>query len=148
MQYVHPASPAISPLAALAEVLRADADVNFGILQADNGGILFIRRAGPNPEAHASAHSLKSFLDLERDERETHFPGFHADEVLVSGTDLDHFEHLDLGPMEIARRISMEDLSSVCECIPEARASIAPSPHFYTLAIGAARAYAMIGGWL
>ena len=37
MQYVHPAFPAISPLAALAEILRITADVNFGLLQADNG---------------------------------------------------------------------------------------------------------------
>lgn len=148
MQYVHPAFPVISPLTALAEILRADADINFGILQADNGNLLFARRAGNEFRSYASAHSLKSFLELPREAREEHFPGFHADEVLVSGSDLDHFEHLDLGPMEITRRISIEDFRSACEFTEKSQTMIEQTPHLYTLAIGAARAYALIGGWL
>ncbi len=147
MQYVKPSFPAISPLAALGEILRVAADVNFGILQADNGGLLFLHRSGAEIHAYASAHSLKEFLELPDDERESLFPDIHADEVLVSGSDLDHFEHLDLGPIEIARKISIADFGSICETTPEARAAIASNPHLYTLAIAAARVYASIGGW-
>ena len=148
MQYVHPAFPAISPLTALAEILRADADVNFGILQADNGNLLFARRAGNDFEGYASTHSLKTFFELPRDEREAHFPGFHADEVVVSGGDLDHFEDIDLGPMEITRRITLEDLRTGCEFTEASQKMIERAPHLYTVAIGAARAFGLIGGWL
>ncbi len=146
MQYVHPAFPAISPLAALGEFLRVEANVNFGILQADNGGMLFLHRSGAEIHAYAFAHSLKEFLELPEDERESLFPDIHADEVLVSGGDLDHFEKFDLGPIEIARKISVAEFFSLCEIMPEATSLIELNPHLYTLAIGAARAYATIGG--
>lgn len=148
MQYVHPAYPAISPLTALGEFLRLEADVNFGILQADNGGLLFIHRAGAEIYAYASAHSLKAFLDLPPGERNSHFPNLHADELLMSGGDLDHFENIDLGPISEARKISFTDFFPLCEFTPEAASLIGQNPHLYTLAIGAARAYAVIGGWV
>ncbi|HET6402737.1 MAG TPA: hypothetical protein VFH95_15240 [Candidatus Kapabacteria bacterium] len=148
MQYVHPAFPAISPLASLGEILGATADVNFGILQADNGGLLFLHRAGAEIHAYASTYSLKELLELRKDERESLLPSIHADEVLVSGTDLDHFENLDFGPIEIARKISFADFLPLCEFTPESTSLIEPNPHLYTLAIGAARAYAAIGGWV
>ena len=148
MQYVEPAFPAISPLAALGECLRLEADVNFGILQADNGGLLFAHRAGAEIPAYATAHSLKSFLELSADERESLFPTIHAQELLISGSDVDHFENLDLGPITKARKISMADFLPLCEFTAEAATLIEQNPHLYTVAIGAARAYAVIGGWV
>ncbi|MFI5202798.1 MAG: hypothetical protein ACHQNE_10465 [Candidatus Kapaibacterium sp.] len=148
MQYVHPAFPAISPLVALHEILRATADVNFGILQADNGGLLFLHRSGNEISAYASAHSLRELLELSKGGRESLFPDIHADEVLIGGSDLDHFENLNLGPIEIARKISIADFLPLCEIMPEVAAIIEHNPHVYTLAIGAARAYAAIGGWI
>ena len=148
MQYVEPAFPAISPPAALGEFLRAEADVNFGILQADNGGLLFAHRAGAEVHACASAHSLKSFQELPTDARDSLFPNIHAAEIIISGSDLDHFENLDLGPITKARKISIAEFLPLCEIMPEAASLIEQNPHLYTLAIGAARAYAVIGGWV
>lgn len=148
MQYVHPAFPAISPLAALGEFLRAEADVNFGIIQADNRGLIFVHRAGAEIYVNAFAHSLKSFSELSADERESFFPNIHAQELLISGSDVDHFENLELGPITKARKISIADFLPLCEFTTEAATLIEQSPHLYTLAIGAARAYAVIGGWV
>jgi len=148
MQHVIPAFPAISPLVALGEFLREEANVNFGILQADNGGLLFVHRAGVVIHAYASAHSLKSYLELPADARESIFPNIHAEELLITGSDLDHFEPDELGPIIKARRISIADVLPLCECTSEATSLIEPNPNLYALAIGAARVYAGIGGWI
>ena len=137
MQHIT-SSPAISPLTALKKVLETTGSVNSSILQADNGGILFVRNAGLQSHAGASAHSLKEFLNFSKEERERIFPEFYATEVLLSGYDLDHFQDLDLGPEITSRRIALSDLTSICEFTAEARSAIEMNPHLYTLVIGAA----------
>jgi len=144
MQYTNPVYPSISPLAALREILLADGSVNSAILQADNGGLLFVRKAGEHFEAHASAHSLKTFLALPEDERDTIFPDFVASEIIMSGYDLDHFEELNLGPLEESRRIAVSDFLSISTFTEDALKAVELEPHLYTLCIGAASVFAQI----
>jgi hypothetical protein len=139
MQYVPSQVHSISPLAALEEILHAVGDVNSAILQADNGGLLFVRKAGSDIRAHASTHSLKEFLNLDHTERETIFPDFHASEIILSGSDIDHFENFNLGErLETARRISIADFATLCDFTEEAAILVDLNPHRYTLTIGTA----------
>jgi len=145
MQYVPAECHAISPLAALEEILRATGSVNSAILSADNGGLLFVRRSGADITAHASDHSLKTFLELSYDERENIFPDFHASEIILSGPDIDGFENFDLGgSLETGRRISISDFTSICDFADDAAIIVQMNPHLYTLAIGAAAVFAAI----
>jgi hypothetical protein len=138
MQHISTSSPTISPLAALKEVLEATGSVNFAILQADNGGILFVRNAGMQFHAGASAHSLKEFLKYSKEERERTFPDFHTSEIILSGYDL------DLGPEITSRRVAISDFTPICEFASEAGTLVETNPHRYTLVIGAAAVYAEI----
>ncbi len=144
MQLITSTRPSIPALAALEKILRATGSINSAILQADNGGILFVHNAGLEFHAGASPHSLKEFLDLSIEERERIFPDFHALEILLSGSDLDHFLALDLGSLSTSRRIEISDLTSLCEFDSEARELVESNPHLYTLIIGAAAVYADI----
>jgi hypothetical protein len=144
MQHIPSACPAIPPLAALEKMLRATGSVNSAILHADNGGILFVRNAGTELHAGASAHSLKAFLSLSEEEREHVLPDFHASEFLLSGYDLDHFQNFDLGQLSTSRRIAISDFTGLCEFTSEAATLVEMNPHLYTLAIGAAAIYAEI----
>ncbi len=134
-------SLAISPLAALKRVLEVSGTVNAAILQADNGGLLFVRRAGETFSAHTSAHSLFEFQDLDAKSRENVFPDFTASEILLSGSDLDGFNDFEDNPLIVARRILMEDFSGLVEYSDEAASVVSLAPHRYTLAIGAASVY-------
>ncbi len=138
LQQADVVTPAISPLAALGEILRATGDVNSAILHAEQGGVLFLHRAGSEVFAFASARSLKEILELPVDEREAIFPAIHANEIILSGHDLDHFERFDFGPTVEARTISMNDFLAVCEFNSAAAEHVELLPHRYTLAIGAA----------
>jgi hypothetical protein len=144
MQHILSSSPSIPPLAALEKILRATGSVNSAIIQADHGGILFVHNAGMEFHAGASAHSLKKFLELSKEERERIFPDFHALEILLSGSDLDHFQNLDLGSVSTSRRIEISDFTPICVFTSEAAALVEPNPHLYTLIIGAAAVYADI----
>jgi hypothetical protein len=141
MQHIASARPSIPPLAALEKILRATGSVNSAILQADHGGILFVHNAGMEFHTGASAHSLKEFLDLSIEERERVFPDFHALEILLSGSDLDHFQNLDLGSLSTSRRIEISDFTPLCEFTSEAATLVETNPHLYTLIIGAAAIY-------
>jgi hypothetical protein len=144
MQSISSGSPAITPLAALEKILSPIGTVNSAILQADNGGTLFIRKSGNDHSAATSTHSLKEFLNLSTDERERSLLNFQASEIIVSGSDLDHFENLDLGSLTSSRRITISDLSSFCNFTSESAAIVETNPHLYTLVIGAAAVYAEI----
>ena len=141
--------PAISALAALNQVLRAAGSVNSAILQAENGGMLWVRKSGIETHAGASARSLKDFLAFSEEEREHIFPDFHASEVFFSGADLDHFQNLNLEPISTSRRITLSEFSSLCEFTSEVATLVGMNPHLYTLVIGAAAVYAKIlrGSW-
>ena len=144
MQHNASTRPSIPPLAALEKILRATGSINSAILQADHGGILFVHNAGMEFHAGASPHSLKEFLDLSTEERERVFPDFHALEILLSGSDLDHFQNLDLGSVSTSRRIEFSDFTSLCEFTSEAATLVEVNLHLYTLIIGAAVVYAEI----
>ena len=145
MQYVPADCHAISPLSALEGMLRATGSVNSAILQADNGGLLFVRSAGEDITAHASDYSLKTFLDLSYDGRENVFPDFHASEIIFSGSDIGVFDNFDLGDtLETARRISISDFTSICDFTDDAAILVQMNPHLYTLAIGAASVFVAI----
>jgi hypothetical protein len=77
----------VSPLSALRALLGRVADVNMGLLHAENGALTFVRRAGASFEAHISAQSLETFLKLPKESREAHFPDFEALEILITGSD-------------------------------------------------------------
>jgi hypothetical protein len=144
MQNISSACAAISPLTVLKRILRQAGNVNSSILQADHNGILFIRNAGVDYHAGASAHSLKEFLDLSEEERKNVFPDFHASEILLSGSRLDDFENLNLRSLSTSRRIAISDFTGICEFTPEAATLIEANPQLYTLVIGAAAIYAEI----
>ncbi len=144
MQCINNSISGINPLAAFNEILRLAGSVNSAILQADLGGLLFVKRSGVELQAYASARSLKEFLAKTADERNHIFPDFHALEILLSGSDLDHFENIDLGPLTTSRRISISDFQPICGFTPEATAVVELNPHLYTHVIGAAAVYAEI----
>jgi len=145
MQFVPADRLAISPLVALEEILRAIGSVNSAILEAGNGGLLFVRRAGTEINALASAHSLKEFLNMTIAERENIFPYFNASEIIISGSEVDNPENLDLSDkLETARRISISDFSSIADFADDAAILVQQNPHLYTLTIGAASVFATI----
>jgi hypothetical protein len=144
MQHVASDCPAISPLPALTKILLASGTVNSAILCAENGGTLYVRNAGTELHAGASAHSLKELLDFTDQEREEIFPNLHASEILLCGSDLDHFRNLDLGPLSTSRRVAISDFTELCEFTPRVLALVELNPHLYTLLIGAATVYAEI----
>jgi hypothetical protein len=144
MQHIASACPAIPPLTVLQKILETVGSVNSAILQADRGGILFVYNGGKEFHAGASRHSLKEFINLSVKERERIFPDFHAFEIIMSGSDLDHFQNLDLGPLSTSRRITISDFAGICELTSESRERVELNPHLYTLAIGAAAVYAEI----
>ncbi|HEY3874468.1 MAG TPA: hypothetical protein VGM92_03250, partial [Candidatus Kapabacteria bacterium] len=132
---------AISPLAALKRVLEAIETVNTALLQVENNGVLFVRNAGTEIHAGASAHSLRELLQLSADERERIFPNLHASEIILSGSDLDRYYDLDLGPLTTARKITISDYCSLCEFPAETASLIGAIPHRFTLIVGAAAVY-------
>ena len=146
MQDVDGEVPVLSPLASLAMILERTGSVNAAILQADNGGMMFLRRAGNagiNGALHAelSPRSLEEFIEIDEDARASYFPNFIADEIITSGSDIDHFTTLDIAPLTLARRISIEDFAALCQFTPDAMELVTAQPYRYTLAIGAAMLY-------
>jgi hypothetical protein len=144
IQNILSACPTISSLPVLKRILCVAGSVNSAILQADGNGILFVRNAGMEFHAGASAHSLKAFLNLSEEEREHVFPDFHASEILLSGSGLDNFENLNIGPLSTSRRIAISDFLGLCEFTPEAATLVEANPQLFTLVIGAAAVYAEI----
>jgi hypothetical protein len=144
IQIVEAGVSAISPLTALAHVLEFSGAVNAAILQADNGGLLFVRRAGEKFTAHASAHSLFEFQALDVESRDKVFPDFTATEILLSGSDLDRSNDFEDDPLIVARRIRIEDFKGLVDFSEDAANVVSAQPHLYTLAIGAAAVYSEI----
>ena len=134
----------ISPLAALAEAVKRIGDVNSGILEAANGGLLFVRRSGDEIMAHASAHSITEFAALSSKERDKVFPDFSALEMFVSGPDVVHFTDFDLDRIQIARKIALNDLLALCEFSEEGLRTVESNPTLFTTILGAASIMASI----
>jgi hypothetical protein len=144
IQSIETERPVIAPLAALAASLEQTGSVNTAIVQADNGGLIFVKRSGESSlqerramQAYISSHSLKEFIELDSESRAIEFPDFIAEEIIVSGSDLDHFSDFDFSPLIQSRRISMEDFSG-CDFTDDALKLVSQEPHRFTLAIGAA----------
>ena len=144
IQSVNGDSLPISPLTSLRQVLESAGTVNAAILQADNGGLLFVRRAGENFTAHASAHSLAAFLEMDAAARDEVFPDFTASELLISGSDLDHFTEFPSDRLTVARPIGLQDFDGLVTYSDEAVSAVSLAPHLYTLAIGAGSVYSSI----
>ncbi len=144
MQHIPSASPAIPPLAALQKILKTTGSVNSAILHADNGGILFVHNGGKEFHPDVSAQSLNEFINLSSEECERIFPDFHASEIIMSGSDLDHFQNFDLAPLSTSRRITISDFAGLCEFTSEAKELVELNAHLYTLVIGAGAVYAEI----
>ena len=145
IQSIETERPAISPIAALAAVLERTGSVNTAIIEANNGGLIFAKRSGESAmlerramQAYISSHSLKEFIDLDSESRPIEFPDFIAEEIIVSGSDLDHFKDFDFPPLIRSHRISSEDFSGCCDFSDDALKHISEEPHRFTLAIGAA----------
>ena len=144
MQVVEGPTPTISPLPALRRVLEGFGAVNSAILQCDNGGLLFVRRAGDEYTAHVSTHTISTFVNLTHDERGSIFPDFSAQEVILSGEDLDSLEFDLSDPLLLMRKIGIQDFVSLIDVTEDVFALVNTTPHRYTLAIGAAVVYAEI----
>ncbi len=144
MQVVDSSTPAISPLSALRCVLEAIGTVNSAILQADNGGLLFVQRAGEDYIARKSVHSVAAFLNLTYEEREQIFPDFSAQEVILSGSDLGGMD-VDLSdPLLLMRKIGVQDFVALADIAEDLFETVNTAPHLYTLTIGAASIFAEI----
>jgi hypothetical protein len=145
IQSVETERPAISPLAALDAVLEQTGSVNSAIVQADNGGLVFVKRSGESVlqerramQVFISPLSLKEFIELDSESRSIEFPDFIAEEIIISGSDLDHFRSFDFSPLIQSRRISIDDFSSFCDFADDTLKYVSEEPHRFTLAIGAA----------
>jgi hypothetical protein len=135
---------AISPISALAEVIGKIGDVNSAILEAANGGLLFVHRSGDELSAHFSMHSLWEFAALRKEEREAVFSELVAMEVLVSGSDMDHLPKFKSGDVPLFRKIAAIDFLPLCEFTEDSLKFVELNPALYTAAIGAASIIATI----
>jgi len=135
---------AISPISALAEVVKKVGSVNSAMLEAANDGLLFVRRSGDDLTAHFSTHSITEFAALSEKERDDVFSDFSALEILVSGPDVSHFTDFDLDRIQFTRKIAMSDLESMCNFSEEGSKLVELNPALYTTVIGAASIIATI----
>jgi hypothetical protein len=118
MQYTEKMCAAISPLAALRAVLDAVEGVNAAIVEANNGAFATLHRAANAVDATLSNTN----------------PEILAEITIFSGSD-----QIELPSM--ARWISIQDFSLLCQFTEDGLAIVAEAPQYYTLAIGAARVY-------
>jgi hypothetical protein len=144
MQFTEKLAPAISPLSALTMLLEQIGSVNAALLEANNGGIVWAHRAAEHSECNIAAAALTELVNASTAERQKILADFGADTIVVSGSDVDHFEPFDFGDLTETRTIALADFAGICDFTEDASRHIGEAPHYFTLAIGAAAVYKTI----
>lgn len=101
----------IPPLVALRALFERFAEVNSGLLCAENNALTLVRRSGAEIEAHTAARSLEEFLAVSKTAREELFPDFDTLDTVIVGSDAVGFEDTNNEGLERLRRLGASDVA-------------------------------------